>query len=139
MAFLPINFEDGKLVKLPMYNGGSSATYTVGQALYISSGYYTTATAGQNYDVEAVCMEAGTVTTSGTLLDCIPTRGVRFLADTDGTPALSQQGTIVDLAGANTVDEDSAATDYLFYIEKVVGPLADKKVQGFFQHGTVLA
>jgi hypothetical protein len=134
--FLPINFEDGKLVRLPM---GATDTYTVGEALKISGGYYVAATAAQATDVEAICMEAGTVSASGTLLNCIPTRGVRFIADTDSTPAYSQQGTYVDLAGANTVNEDSAATDYCFYIEKVVGPLADKKVQGFFQHGTVLA
>lgn len=138
MAFLPINFEDGQLVALPMSNGGSSASYTVGQALAITSGYYTAASAGQGTDVEAVCMEAGTVTTDGTLLKCISTRGVRFLADTDGTPTVAQQGTYADLASATTVDED-ASSDDLFFIEKVVGPLANKKVQGFFQHGTPLA
>lgn len=138
MAFLPINFEDGQLVALPMSNGGSSASYTVGQALAITSGLYTTAAAGQGTDVEAVCMEAGTVTTDGTLLKCISTRGVRFLADTDGTPTVAQQGTYADLASATTVDED-ASSDDLFFIEKVAGPLANKKVQGFFQHGTPLA
>lgn len=137
MAFLPINFDEGKLVKLPMYNGGSSATYTKGQALAISGGYYTTATAGQGTDVEAVCMEAGVITTDGTLLTCIPTRGIRFIADTDGTPTQTQVGTYADLASATTVDEDASADD-LFYIEKIVGPLANKKVQGFFQHGTPL-
>ncbi len=135
MAFLPINFEKGKLIELPM----TAATYTKGQALACTSGSYITAAAGQGTDVEAVCMEGVVIATTGDLAQCITTRGVRFLADTDGTPALSQQGTYVDLASATTVDEDAAAGDYLFYIEKVVGPLADKKVQGFFQHGTVLA
>ena len=139
MAFLPINFEDGQLIALPMSNGGSTASYTVGEALKISSGYYTAATVGQGTDVEAVCMEAGTVTTSGTLLKCISTRGVRFLADTTGDPTIaSYQGVYADLTDANTVDED-ATLDDIFFIEKVVGPVANRKVQGFFQHGTVLA
>jgi hypothetical protein len=138
MAFLPINFEDGQLVALPMSNGGSTASYTVGEALQISSGYYTAATVGQGTDVEAVCMEAGTVTTSGTLLKCISTRGVRFLADTTGEPTIaSYQGTYCDLTDANKLNED-ASDDNLFFIEKVVGPVANKKVQGFFQHGTEL-
>lgn len=138
MAILPVNYEQGKLIKLPMYNGGSTATYTVGQALTTTSGYYATATAGQGTDVEAVCMQGGTVTTNGTLLTCITTRGVKFVADTDGTPAQTQVGAYADLAGATTIDEDASADD-LFYIEKIVGPLADKKVQGYFQHGTPLA
>ena len=138
MAFIPVNFEEGKLVQLPMYNGGSSATYTVGQALTTTSGYYATATAGQNADVEAICMEAGTITTSGTLLKCISTRGVRFLADTAADPIATQVCTYVDLSTANLLDT-TASTDDLFYLEKIVGALANRKVQGFFQHGTPLA
>jgi len=138
MAFIPINFEEGKLVKLPMYNGGSTASYTVGQALTTTGGYYATATAGMGTDVEAVCMEAGTVTTDGTLLSCIVTRGVRFVADTAANPALTQQGTYVDLSTATALDT-TASSDDLFYVEKVLYPLSDKKVQGFFQHGTPLA
>lgn len=138
MAFIPVNFEDGQLVALPMSNGGSSASYTIGQPLAISSGYYGTASSGQNTDVEAVCMEAGTVTTDGTLLKCISTRGVRFIADTAANPAATCQGTYVDLT-TNLVLDTTASTDDLFYVEKIVGPLANKKVQGFFQHGTPLA
>jgi hypothetical protein len=138
MAFLPLNFEDGQLVALPMYNGGSSASYTVGQALAIDTSGYTTATAGQNTDVEAICMEAGTVTTSGTLLKCVSTRGVRFLADTAANPIQTQVGTYVDLSTANLLDTTASADD-LFYVEKIVGPLANKQVQGFFCHGTTLA
>ena len=132
---LPINFEDGQLIGLPM----GVATYTVGMMLKISSGYYVAATVGQGTDIEAVCMEAGVVGTNGTLLKCISTRGVRFLADTTGEPTLaSYQGTYCDITDENKLDEDATADD-LFYIEKVVGPIANKKVQGWFQHGTVLA
>ena len=140
MAFQHINFEDGQLIALPMYNGGSTASYTVGQALAISGGYYTTAAVSQNTDVEAVCMEAGTVTTSGTLLKCVSTRGIRFLADTVANPAATCQGTYVDISStdANKLDT-TASTDDLFYVEKIAGPLANKKVQCFFCHGTTLA
>ena len=134
MAFLPVNKEEGHLIGLPMGNAGSTATYTVGQALKISSGYYVAATVGQNLDVEAVCMEAGTVTTSGTLLKCIPTRGVKWIADCTTAPAQTDVGTYVDLLDANTLDQ-TASTDDLFYIEDILGPTANKKVVGYFSHG----
>jgi len=136
---LPINFDEGKYIQLPMSAGGSTGTYTVGEMLKISSGYYTAATVGQNTDIEAVCMENKTISADGQLCLCIPTRGVRFLADTNGEPTIaSYQGTYCDIYDANTLDED-ASDDDIFYIEKVVGPVANKKVQGFFQHGTPLA
>jgi hypothetical protein len=133
MAFHPVNFEEGHLVKLPMGNGGSSASYTVGQALKISSGYYVAATVGQNTDVEAVCMEAGTVSTSGTLLLCLPTRGVKFVALCNTTPVQDDVGTYCDLTDSNTLDESTSADD-LFYIEDIYST-TDKKVLGYFNHG----
>jgi hypothetical protein len=141
MAFLPLNYEDGQLIWLPMSNGGSSATYSVGQALMISSGYYASHTAASGETVEAVCMEAGTVTTDGTLLKCISTRGVKFLADTNGVPTVaSYQGTYCDLSGdTGLVLDETTSTEDLFFIEKVHGPVANKKVIGYFQHGTPLA
>lgn len=137
MAFLPINFEDGQLIKLPMSDGGSTANYTVGQALKVTSGLYITATAGQGTDVEAICMEAGTISNDGELLSCISTRGVRFIADGDADPIASEAGTYVDLASATELDT-SASSDDLFYLEKVRYPLSARKVEGFFQHGTPL-
>ena len=137
MAFLPLSFEEGHLIQLPMGNGGSSATYTKGQALKISSGYYVAATAGQNTDVEAVCMEAGTVTTNGTLLRCIPTRGVKFVADCNTVPVQDDVGTYADLTDSVTLDE-STSTDDLFYIEDLYNTQVSgvrQKVVGRFQHG----
>ena len=132
--FLPINQEDGHLINLPM----TAATYTKGQALKVTSGLYVTATAGQGTDVEAICMENIVVGTNGNLASCITTRGVRFEADTAVNPIATQAGTYVDLASATTLDT-TVSSDDLFYLEKVVYPLADKKVQGWFQHGTPLA
>lgn len=134
MAILPLNFEEGRVVALPMGNGGSSQAYAVGDMLKVTSGYYLPATVGQNTDVEAVCVEAGTVTTDGTLLKCYPTRGIKFVADTDANPARTDVGTYCDVATASTLDPD-ASTDDLFYIEDVYGQLADKKVVGYFALG----
>ena len=121
-----------------MNDGGSNADYTVGQALVISSGLYQTATAGQQTDVEAVCMEAGNVSTDGEELLCISTRGMRFIADTAADTIASQVGTYVDLASATTLDT-TASSDDLFYVESIHYPLSGKQVQGFFQHGPILA
>lgn len=135
MAFRPINFDEGALVDLPMSNGGSSASYTKGQALVISSGYYATASAGGNVDITHVCMENGTITTNGTTLKAIRTPGVVFEADTDAAWSIVDQGTYADLASATAIDPD-ASTDDIFYIEKGVGTAeTDTKVIGWFVHG----
>lgn len=138
MAFKPINYEDGQIIELPMSAGGSTADYTVGQALKVTSGYYITATAGQGTDVEAICMEAGTIGTDGNTLKCISTRGVRFIADTNATTIATEVGTYVDLASATTLDT-TASDDDIFYVESIQYPLTGKQVRGWFQHGTVLA
>lgn len=135
MSFIPENYDSGKTVMLPMSNGGSSATYSVGQALAISSGYYATAAAGQNTDVTHVCMEAGTVTTNGTMLKAIRVKGVVFVADCDADPVRATEvGTFCDLASATQLDTD-ASTDDLFYIEDIVGAATDRKVRGWFVGG----
>lgn len=138
MAFIPINYEDGQLVELPMSAGGDTADYTVGQALKATSGYYITATAGQGTDVEVVCMEAGTISTDGQTLKCISTRGVRFIADTAADTIATEVGTYVDLSSATALDT-TASDDDIFFVESIHYPLSDRKAQGFFQHGTPLA
>ncbi len=134
MSFQPLNYETGQIIKLPM----TAATYTKGQALKVTSGLYVTATAGQGTDVEAVCMEAIVIGTNGNLAECISTRGVRFLADTDATTIATQVGTYVDLGSATTLDSTASADD-LFYLESIQYPLTGKQVLGWFQHGTPLA
>ena len=129
MAFTPINFEDGHLVDLPM----TAATYTKGQALTCTSGYYVTATASMGGEVFAVCMEGIVIGTTGDTARCITTRGPKFLADTDAAPAATDAHTECDLAAATTLNPD-ASGDNLFYIEKCLLPLTDKKVIGYFKH-----
>ena len=127
--FTPINYEDGHIVKLPM----TAATYTKGQALTCTSGYYVTATASMGGEVYAVCMEDIVIAATGDPANCVITRGPRFLADTDAAPAQTDVGTECDLATATTLNPD-ASGDNLFYIEKVVMPLTAKQVIGYFKH-----
>jgi len=74
MAFTPYKYLKGQppLLELPASNGGSSAAYTVGQALVFSSGKLTTVAenVGQDTDegIHFICMEDVTVTTDATLI-----------------------------------------------------------------------
>ena len=129
MAFLPQNFDDGKTIDMP----AAAATYTKGQALVYASGNVSTAAQNQNMEVPFVSMEGKVIATTGDPLKCIITRGVRFLADCAANPAQTDCNTECDLGSATTLTA-AANTDNLFYIEKVIMPLADKKVIGYFKH-----
>ena len=126
------------LIDLPMV----AATYTKGQALSVTGGNYTTAAADQDGEVFAICMEGIVVGTSGNTALCIPTRGVRFLADCEDAPAQTDVGTFCDLAAATTLDPNSS-TDDLFFIESIdtsranggLGPVGTStRVYGYFNH-----
>lgn len=127
MSFIPINFEEGHMVDLPM----TAATYTKGQALTCTSGYYVTFTGAG--EVMAICMEGIVIATTGNTAKCIITRGPRFLADTAATVTQTQVGTECDLSTALLLDT-SATSNNNFYIEKAILPLTDKKVIGYFKH-----
>lgn len=134
MAFIPTNFDDGKVIDLP----AAAATYTKGQALTYASGNVSTASADQNGEVFAVSMEGKVIGTAGDPLKCIITRGVRFLADCEDAPAQTDVGTFCDLASATTLDPDSS-TDDLFFIEAIDGRGSQAvgtstKVIGYFMH-----
>jgi hypothetical protein len=130
MAFTPVNFDDGKIIELPM----TAATYTKGQALTCTSGYYVTAAADQDGEVMAVCMDGIVIATTGDPAPCIITRGVKFLADCEDAPAQTDVGTFCDLAAATTLDPDSS-TDDLFFIESIHGKVGTStQVYGYFMH-----
>jgi hypothetical protein len=133
MAFRPINYATGKLVQV---KAKASITFVKGNALKDDgAGYITNAAAGDNTDVRYVAMENKvTGSSDGELLLVIETGGVRFEADTDANPAQTDVGTEADLAGAGTVDPD-ASTDDVFFIEGIVGAVADRKVVGYFTRG----
>lgn len=134
MPFRPINYSEGKAVLLP---AKASISFVKGNALKDDgAGFITNAAAGDNTDVKYVALETKTSesTDGATELLCLPVKGVRFEADTDANPAQTDVGTHCDLAAAGTLDPD-ASTDQIFFIEKIQGAPADKKVIGYFAEG----
>lgn len=132
--FKPVNYEEGKAVLLP---AKASISFVKGNALKDDgSGYITNAAAGDNTDVRYVSMETKTTGAGdgAEQLLCMPVKGVRFEADTDANPAQTEVGTYCDLAAAGTLDTD-AVTDQVFFIEKIKGAVADRKVIGYFAEG----
>lgn len=133
MACLPYNYDDGKVILIP---AKATIAFTKGDMLKDDgAGYITTVSAGDGVDIEFVAAQTVTAgsTDGATLLPCYSTRGVRFICDTDANPAQTDVGTLADIAAAGTIDPDASADD-IFMIEKILGPLADKKVLGFFNH-----
>lgn len=136
MAFIPKFGHEGKLTSVGC---ATSTTITKGDGLIDNgSGYFTTASSGGGVDIRYVAAETVTTTANGQQVQAWRTDGVTFLADTDAAPAQTDVGTEADLAGAGTIDPD-ASTDDIFYIEKIVGPAADKKVLGHFTRGVMNA
>lgn len=138
MSFRPINYESGKTILLP---AKASITFLKNSALADDgAGYITNAAASTAVDIQFVSAEAvvSGATDGATLLNCIPTRHVRFEADCDAAPAQTDVGTLADLAGAATLNPDASTND-LFLIEKIVVDAANPvgtstKVTGYFQH-----
>ncbi len=132
MAFIPLNYEVGKLVNLPMSTG---ETVVVGQvSVADTDGYYITG-ASSTEDIRYVAMEAATTTYDGQRVLHIETSGVRFLAGTDAAPAQTDVGTYCDLADKSTLNPDAVSNEQ-FYIESAILPLSAKKVTGYFSRGT---
>lgn len=130
--FKPLHYDEGKAVLLPMSTG---ETITKGDALICDTdGYYIAAANTTAEDIRYVALQTLTTTSDGEKLLALPTEGVRFEADTDANPARTDVGTYCDLASKSTVNPDASTND-LFYIEDIVGAVADKKVVGYFTHG----
>lgn len=130
MAFIALNYEDGKTMLLPCTN----TAFVIGDAIKTTSGVGTPAASGDNTDVWFVAAEGKTIAASGDPLLVYTTTGVRFLVDTSNTPTQAQMMLAVDLSAAGTVDT-SATTDQVFFAEKPILPLSSKKVVGFFTQG----
>lgn len=134
MAFVPLNFQSGKVVLLP---AKTAITFTKGNALKDDgAGFITNAASGDNTDTQFVAAES-VVSAGGdgaTLLACIPVRGVRFVVDTSNTPTQTEAGLAVDLSAAGTVDT-TAVTDQVFFVEQFQLPLSSKKAIGYFTQG----
>lgn len=133
MVFFPKLYDAGRITQIAT---AASVTVTKGNAMVDNgSGYLTNAASSTAVDVHFVAAE--TVTTgsaAGDLVEVIRTWGTIFDADTDANPAQTDVGTEADLATVSTIDPDASTND-LFYIESIVGALADRLVRGFFLAG----
>jgi len=127
MPFLPYNFDEGRVVLLQV----AATTFTKGDAcVHDGSGQMVKATAGNGAGLMYVIAETvSTTATAGDLhafWDAGPS--MEFVAD----PTQAQCGTFVDLVtNAGTLDT-AASTDDLFFVSRIDGALADRKVIGHF-------
>jgi len=129
----PVRFDSGRLVKLP---AATTVTFVKGAAVTDNgSGYLTLATSSTAVDIKYIAWQDLTTTADGDLLLCYRVvGGVQIEADTDANPAQTDVGTFADLATNATINPD-ASVNGLFFIEKIKGALADKKVIGYFVEG----
>ena len=119
MAFKPIQYDSGKMVRLPV----AATTFTKGDACKENgSGYYEKAQAADGQQVTHVIMETvASAATEGDMKLFIRVPGVVFEADCDAVASRTDVGTSVDLASAGTVNVDATGGDYVFYVEDLVG------------------
>ncbi len=131
MALIPINYEEGNVVELPV----AATTFTKGDAcVFDGNGQMVKATAAAGVPIFYVIMETVAATaTAGDLHRFYRTINVPiFEVDTDGTPTQAQMGTYMDtVTNAGTIDEN-ASVDDLFFAEKIISA-SNKKVQGWFK------
>ena len=131
MAFLPHNFEEGKVVPLQV----AATTFTKGDAcVHDGSGQMVKATAGNGAGLMYVIAETvGTTATAGDIHNFwVASPDVNFVADTTADPTQAQMGTFVDLVTNAATLDTAASTDDLFFLERALGPLTDRKVIGHF-------
>lgn len=135
MSFKPVNFEEGRVVLIPVATG--VAVVKGGAMADNGSGLLDLATSSTAIDIAFIAAETVTTTSNGQLVKMYPTRGVRFLADCDAAPAQTDVGTLADLASGTTINPDASSND-LFFIESIdlsggaVGTTT--RVFGYFNH-----
>ena len=127
--FYPLQYDDGKLVKIPL---AVSQTIAKGDAL-IWDGGYLAAAASTSEDIRYIAMQAVT-TGDAEHTECLvlPVMGVRFEADCDDVVSIVDRGTYADLATKATINPD-AIVEKVFMIEEIVGKEeVSKLVRGYF-------
>lgn len=131
MAFKPTNPSraEGQEVLLQM---AASATVAKYDALAFSSGNVQRAVSGTT-EVRYIALEDKTTGAGeNPQILCLPVEGIRFEADTNADPVFATDVWVkADLTDHDTLNE-SASTNDVFFIEKIVGDTTDKKVQGYF-------
>lgn len=138
MAFRPLNYEEGRLVRLP---AATTVTFLKGDACVDNgAGLMTVAASSTAVDVHYIAAEGVVTTANGQLVDFYKVGpDVRLSADCDAAPAQTDVGTVCDLASKNTLNPDASTND-LFYIESIdlaggaVG--TSTVVTGYFVSGT---
>ena len=128
MAFKTIDNGSGKAVILQT---ASSTTIAKWDALDFSSWYVQRATSSST-DVHYIAEEA-VVTAAGEHEDikCTRVDWVKLEGDTAWNTSQALVWTYIDLTDHDTLNQ-AASTTNVFYVEKLVGAAADKKVQGYF-------
>jgi hypothetical protein len=104
----------------------SGTTVTRGNAIVDNdAGYLTNAAADTGFNIVGVATT--TVVGDGTLkVSYWPAYADRwFKGDCEGTPTRAQINTVVDLADANTVDEDSTGNSPVFLIKEILDDNGD--------------
>ena len=124
----PLKYDSGKVMKLSTVE---DTTIVKGDALEFASGYVQRADSGTT-EVRFIALE-GKVTASGDHEDILVlyVEGVEIEADTNGNTSQALIGTFIDLTDHDTLNEAASSTD-VFYVTKLVGAVANKKVRGFF-------
>jgi hypothetical protein len=119
MAFKPINFDSGKVLRLPL---AASVAAVKNKLLKYSSGYLTNAADGDN-EVEYLSLETVTDATAGdggTYVSVLPIDGVTlYEALVSATPVQATHvGNDYDLDD-DAIIKLSATTDKVFHIDKI--------------------
>ena len=128
MAFQPIKYDSGKIVKLKQAQSTTVARF---DALDFSSGYAQRATAGTTH-VQYIALESN-VNGAGeyTEIMALPTCCAYFECDTAGNTSQGIVGTYIDLTDHDTLNQ-AASTTNVFAVSEIVGAVANKKVRGYF-------
>ena len=129
MSFIPLNQEEGKLVRLLTT---SATTFTRYNAVKFTSGYAAAAASGDN-QVDYIAMESKTSATGNgadTILCLKVDPSQRFQCDCSTTLVQATHcGNRYDISAAGTIDL-AATTDKIFLLEKIVSTTV---AEGYFQ------
>ena len=129
MAFTPIKYDSGDTESIKI---AASTTIAKWDALVDDwNGLLVRATSGAS-EVRYVSLEAKVSWAAETPeVLVVRTDKVLFEADTNAAPEQTDVFTKADLTDHDTLNE-SASTNDVFFIEKIVGATTDKKVQWYF-------
>ena len=131
MAIKPVNYDQGKVVELPL---AASQTFAKDTALVWNGSGYLASVADDGEITDYIALEAATSSTLGDIVRCLPARTSDILweVDTESNTAAAQRGIVYQWATEALLDNAAAASANGFRVESVVGAPADKKVRGRF-------